>query len=139
MVNATIAFSGGLHVLYHGGFSSQAPMYEFRVEGTTGALRCRGLHMSNDTMSYEVAPALGQFAPSAIDAGVESQDPFRPFFALWRDYVQGGAEPPFSGRNNLRVMAMLCAAIDSLAGDGKRIAIAANPRYHGAFACAQRA
>ncbi len=134
MVNATIAFSGGLHLLFHGGFSSQAPMYEFRLEGSAGALRCRGLHMSNDTMGYEVAPALGQFAASAIDVGVEAQDPFRPFFAHWRDYVLGGAEPPFSGRNNLKVMAMLCAAIDSLAGDGRRVAIAGNPRYQAAFA-----
>ena len=42
-------------------------MYEFRLEGSQGALKCRGLHMSNDTMDYEIAPALGQFAAKRID------------------------------------------------------------------------
>lgn len=38
MVNAAIRFSGNLHVLYQGGFSSQADSYEFRIEGDLGCI-----------------------------------------------------------------------------------------------------
>ena len=139
MVNALIQFTpttdGGkpLHMSYHGGFSSRAPMYEFRLEGSAGALNCHGLHMSNDTMRYEFAPALGNFAPAEVDAGIPAQDPFIPFFDVWHDYVAGGAEPPFSGRNNLKTFAMLTAAIESTE-TGKRVEIAGNPRFASAFA-----
>lgn len=132
MVNALIRFERGLHVLYHGGFSSRAPMYEFRLEGSQGALRCHGIHMSNDTMSYELAPALGDFAPVALDADLPAQSPWLPFFSLWRDYVSGGAEPSFSGRNNLAVFALLSAAIESTETD-KPVEIAGNPRFAAAF------
>lgn len=132
MVNAMIGFSGNLHVAYHGGFSSQAPMYEFRVEGGKGALRCRGIHMSNDTMEYEVAPALGAFQPQRIDEQVPLQDPFLPFLDAWLAYLNGGQEPPFSGRNNLKVFAMLTAAVESVE-TGKRVAIAGDERFEGVF------
>jgi predicted dehydrogenase len=132
MVNALIKFSGNLHLSYHGGFSSQAPMYEFRLEGSKGALKCRGLHMSNDTMDYEVAPALGQFVARRIDDHVLPRDPWSPFFDLWHDYLNGGAEPPFSGRENLKTFAMLSAAIESVES-GKPVAIAGNPKYQAAF------
>jgi predicted dehydrogenase len=132
MVNALIAFAGGLHVSYHGGFSSQGPMYELRLEGTKGALRCRGVHMSVDAMSYEFAPALGQFAPLAIDADVPARQPFGVLFAAWHDYLNGGEEPPFSGRNNLKPFALLCAAIDAV--QSKRpVFIADHPRYASVF------
>jgi len=132
MVNALIRFSGGLHLAYHGGFSSQAPMYEFRLEGSKGALKCRGLHMSNDTMDYEVAPALGQFAAQRIDDQVSPRDPWRVFLDIWHDYLRGGAEPPFSGRNNLKTFAMLSAAVESVE-TGRPVAIAGNPKYKAAF------
>jgi len=128
MVNALIRFRDGLHVSYHGGFSSQASMYELRLEGTKGALRCRGIHMSNDTMSYEFAPPLGQFAPAQIDADLPAREPWLPFFAAWRDYLSGGTEQPFSGRNNLKVFALLNAAIDSVQTK-QPVAIADDPRY----------
>ena len=133
MVNAMIRFSGKLHLAYHGGFSSQAPMYEFRLEGSKGALKCRGLHMSNDTMDYEVAPALGQFTAQRIDGQVPQRDPWIPFLDLWHDYLRGGEEPPFSGRNNLKTFAMLSAAIESVE-TGKPVMIAGNPKYQAAFA-----
>lgn len=133
MVNALIRFAGGLHLSYHGGFSSQAPIYEFRLEGTAGALRCRGLHMSNDTMAYEFAPALGQFSPRPLDEGVAPYDPFLPFLDRWHDYLRGGPEPPFSGRQNLRVFALLCAAIESVE-TGRPVDITVHPLYRGAFA-----
>ena len=132
MVNALIRFSGNLHLAYHGGFSSQAPMYEFRLEGTQGALKCRGLHMSNDTMDYELAPALGQFAVQRIDDAVPSRDPWIPFLDAWHDYLRGGPEPPFSGRSNLKTFAMLSAAIESVE-TGSPVSIAANPKYEAAF------
>jgi predicted dehydrogenase len=132
MVNALIRFSGNLHLSYHGGFSSQAPMYEFRLEGSKGALKCRGLHMSNDTMDYEVAPALGQFTAKRIDDAVPARNTWSMFFDVWHDYLGGGAEPPFSGRNNLKTFAMLSAAIESVE-TGKPVAIAGNPRFKEAF------
>lgn len=132
MVNALIRFSGNLHLSYHGGFSSQAPMYEFRLEGRKGALKCRGLHISNDTMDYEVAPANGQFAAKRIDDHVRHQDPWISFLDVWQDYLNGGAEPPFSGRNNLKTFAMLSAAIESVE-TGRPVCIADSPRYAVAF------
>jgi len=132
MVNALIRFSGNLHLAYHGGFSSQAPMYEFRLEGSKGALKCRGLHMSNDTMDYEVAPVLGQFAAKRIDDSVPMRDPWFPFFDIWHAYLCGGAEPPFSGRNNLKTFAMLSAAIESVE-TGKPVAIVDHPKYRIAY------
>jgi predicted dehydrogenase len=132
MVNALIRFSGGLHLSYHGGFSSQAPMYEFRLEGSQGALKCRGLHMSNDTMDYEVAPALGQFNVQRIDDAVPPCDSWNIFLDIWYDYLCGGAEPPFSAKNNLKTFAMLSAAIESVE-TGNPVAIAGNPKYKDAF------
>ena len=137
MINALMRFSGNLHLSYHGGFSSRAPMYEFRIEGSQAALRCHGINMSNDTMSYEMAPALGQFEPAAVDTGVPLCDPWIPFFDQWHDYVCDGAEPPFSGRNNLKVFAMLSAAIESTQSCSP-VEIAGNPRYAGAFTSSPR-
>lgn len=132
MVNALIRFSDGLHMSYHGGFSSQSSMYEFRLEGTGGALRCHGLHMSKDTMSYEFAPALGTFEPLPIDSDVPLKPPWPMFLDTWYGYVTGGHEPPFSGRNNLRVFALLSAAIQSVE-EKRPIEIANNPRFSPAF------
>jgi hypothetical protein len=107
-------------------------MYELRLEGSEGALRCHGIHMSNDTMDYEFASALGEFAPADIDADILARSPWLPFFDRWHDYVNGGAEPSFSGRNNLPVFALLSAAIESVES-GQAIEIAGNPRYASAF------
>jgi len=132
MVNALIRMSGGVHVLYHGGFSSQADCYELRLEGTLGALRCRGVHMSVDEMAYEFAPRGGTFVPIAIDAGIPAENPWRPFLALWRGYLEGGPEPPFSGRNNLGVFALLSAGIDSIRR-GRPVSLQGSARYRAAF------
>jgi scyllo-inositol 2-dehydrogenase (NADP+) len=132
MVNALIRFSGGLHLLYHGGFSARAPLYEFRLEGERGVLSCHGIHMSNDTMRYEFAPALGNFSPATIDEDIPARSPWQPFFDRWHDYVVGGPEPSFSGRNNLPVFALLSAAIESVE-QGRPVDVAGNPRYDRAF------
>lgn len=132
MVNASIRFSGGIHVLYQGGFSSQAENYELRLEGSRGALRCRGVHMSIDTMSNEVAETGSSFSPSDMDADIPAINPWEMFFDIWHDYLNGGPEPPFSGRNNLRVFALLTAGIDSIR-NGAPVTVAGNPRFASAF------
>jgi 1,5-anhydro-D-fructose reductase (1,5-anhydro-D-mannitol-forming) len=132
MVNLLLRLRGGLHIFLHSGFSARAPMYEFRIEGTEGALRCRGLHMSNDLMRYEFANALGPFEDAPIDKDVPLVNPWVRFLDAWHDYVRGGEEPPFSGRNNLPVMATVCAAIESLE-TGRPVDIAGSPRYAAAF------
>lgn len=114
MVNALIRLEGDIHVLYHGGFSSQADCYELRLEGTRGALRCRGIHMSVDEMRYEFAARGGEFAPLEIDAGIAAVNPWHEFMRRWRAWLDGGAEPPFSARNNLRVFALLAAGVESV-------------------------
>ena len=132
-INALIRFNDGLHVLYQGSFSSQAYNYELRLEGSTGALRCQGLHMSIDEpMTHEFAARAGSFAPTGLDQQIPATEPFLPFFDLWHEYLCGGAEPSFSGRNNLKVFALLSAGIDSIAS-GQQVAVADNPRYAAAF------
>lgn len=127
MVNALIRLDEGVRVqgvrvLYHAGFSAQADCYELRLEGTRGALRCRGVHMSADEMRYELAPSGGRFEPRALDAGIAPASPWDEFFARWRAWLDGGEEPPFSGRNNLKVFALLCAGIRS-AESGRRVKV----------------
>ena len=60
------------------------------------------------------------------------RDPWVVFLDVWHDYLHGGAEPPFSGRNNLRAFAMLGAAIESVES-GRPVAVAGNPKYAAAF------
>lgn len=114
MMNALIRFKNNIHILYHGGFSSQADCYELRLEGTLGALRCRGVHMSVDEMQYEFAPRGGKFVPVDVEAGMPPVNPWHEFMERWRGWLEGGAaEPPFSGRNNLKVFALVAAGIES--------------------------
>jgi predicted dehydrogenase len=137
-INGLLRFSDGLHLLYHAGFSSQSDLYEVRLEGEQGALRCRGIHMSNDTMHYEYAERNGNFMERAIDAAQPLLNPWSIFFTHWHHYLQhgtlaDGSEPPFTARNNLKVFAMLSAGIESIER-GSSVQIAGNPRYQGAFA-----
>lgn len=129
--------AGPLHLLYHGGFSSQADLYELRLEGSAGALRCRGLHMSNDTMDYEVSPRNGAWEERDLDEGIQPISPWLPFFAHWHHYMThgtlaDGSAAPFSARANLAVFAMLSAGIESIR-TGAPVTIAGNPRYAAAF------
>lgn len=132
MVNAVIRFQKGIHVLYHAGFSSQASNYELRLEGSQGVLRCQGIHMSVDTMTNEFAERGGKFGVVDIDSDLSGGQPFGQFFDYWYDYLTGGKEPPFSGRNNLKVFALLSAAIDSIQTN-RLVSVADNPRYAAAF------
>jgi predicted dehydrogenase len=122
MVNALIRLRHNIRVLYHGGFSSQADCYELRLEGSKGALRCRGIHMSVDEMLYQFAPRGGKFKTIEPDAGIAAVNPWDEFIRRWRDWLDGGAEPPFSGRNNLKVFALVAAGIES-ARSGKTVRI----------------
>ena len=133
MVNALIRCSGGLHVLYHGGFSSQSDHYELRIEGTRGVLRCRGIHMSIDEMEYEFAARGRKFERrDDIDADLGAVDAWETFYGDWNDYLSGGPEPSFSGRNNLKVFALLSAAIDAI-DSGRRAEVAISAHYAAAF------
>ena len=114
MINGLFRFHGGVHMLYHAGYSTQSSCYELRLEGTKGALRCRGIHMSNDTMDYEFAERGGTFSAIDLDRGRPSTDPWSHFFDIWYDYLNGGEEPPFSGSNNLKILSFIDAAIASL-------------------------
>ena len=133
MVNALIECAGGLHILYHGGFSSQSDHYELRIEGTRGVLRCHGVHMSNDYMEYEFAARGEKFVRREdVDADLGTADPFEHFFDVWHDSLGGGPEPPWSGRNNLKVFALLSAAIEAIAA-GQWVEVAGGGRYATAF------
>ncbi len=78
-------------------------------------------------------PTLGMETPERIDAAVPVRDPWIPFMDAWHAYLCGGAEPPFSGRNNLKAFAMLSAAIESVETGGP-VRISENPSYAAAFA-----
>ncbi|WP_020576577.1 Gfo/Idh/MocA family protein [Actinopolymorpha alba] len=132
MVNALIEVDNRVHIVYHGGFCAQAPMYDVRFEGTKGVLRCRGLHMSVDTMAYEFADRLGAFEPIQIDEDLPVQGPWQPYLDAWYAYLTGGPEPPFSGRRNLRVLSLIDGAMRS-AESGMRIDVAGDQRYASAF------
>ncbi|MCY4020421.1 MAG: Gfo/Idh/MocA family oxidoreductase [Chloroflexi bacterium] len=114
MINGLFRFRGGVHMLYHAGYSTQSSCYELRLEGTKGALRCRGIHMSNDAMDYEFAERGAAFSPIDLDRGRSSSDPWSHFFDLWYDYLNGAEEPPFSANNNLKILSVIDAAIRSL-------------------------
>ncbi len=132
MINALLRFRGGLHLLYHAGYSSQSDCYELRLEGSQGALRCRGLHMSKDFMVYEFAERGGPFHRLDLDGGRPPTQAWSLFFDRWHAWLNGGAEPHFSGRQNLKVLAVIAAAIESLAS-GCFLPIAGDTRYRAAF------
>ncbi len=131
MVNALIRFAG-LHVHYHAGYSSQASLYELRLEGSKGALRCRGVHMSNNEMTYEFAARGSDFSPIYLDKDISMIEPWELFLDNWYSYLCGAEEPAFSGRNNLKVLAIVAAAIDSSESNAF-VEVSTNPRFKAAF------
>jgi predicted dehydrogenase len=132
MINALIRFNEGVHMLYHAGYSSQSDSYELRLEGTKGVLRCRGIHMSNNTMAYEFAERGANFQPINLDYGRPSTQPWELFFDKWYDYITGGSEPSFSGRNNLKILAIITAAMESIDSESF-VKVATHPRYQPLF------
>ena len=132
MINGLLRFHGGARMLYHAGYSTQSSCYALRLEGTKGVLRCRGIHMSNDAMAYEFAARGAAFQPIDLDRGRPPTQPWSLFFDAWRGWLAGGDERHFSGRNNLKVLATIDAAIQSLES-GAFVNVAGNPRYQAAF------
>ncbi len=128
MVDAMVELSGGVRVLYHGGFDAQAPCYELRIEGTQGVLRARGEHMSAAHFSYELAPALGQFSPVDLEAQVPAGGAWGVFMTQWQDWLQRGKEPSFSLRKNFPVLALLQAGMASI-DRGRRIDLLASQPF----------
>jgi len=114
MVDACIDLTGGIQVLYHCGFDARAACYELRVEGSKGVLRVRGEHMSTANFTYELAPAFGNFSNVDLEAQIPSASAWSLFMEQWRHWLEGGKEPSFSLRNNLRVFALLQAGIEAV-------------------------
>ena len=121
-------------MIYHAGYSTQSDCYELRLEGSKGALRCRGLHMSKNEMTYEFALRGGPFEVVDLDGGRPPTVPWSIFFDRWGAWLSGeqADEPHFSGRNNLKVLATIDAAIRSL-DSGAFTPIAADDRYAAVF------
>ena len=137
MINGLFRFAGGQHLLYHAGYSSQSDCYELRLEGERGALRCRGLHMSKNEMTYEFAERGGNFRVVDLDRGRPPTQPWSLFFDRWHSWLcddsdASDADPHFSGSGNLKVLAVIDAAIESLAS-GAFMPIAGNAKYQAVF------
>ncbi|MCC7207114.1 MAG: Gfo/Idh/MocA family oxidoreductase [Anaerolineae bacterium] len=134
MLNGLLRLAGGLHVLYHAGYSSRASCYELRLEGERGALRCRGLHMSRPEMSYEWAAPGGDFAPIDLESAAPPGEAWSLMLDAWARALSGGDGDniPFSGENNLKVMALMDAAIQSVES-GQPCAVASSAAYRPAF------
>ena len=74
---------------------------------------------------------------AALDGNGLPVSPWIPFLRHWHHAVvhgtlADGSEPPFSGRNNLRVFALLSAGIESV-NRGQPVEVAGNPRFAAAF------
>jgi predicted dehydrogenase len=110
MVNALITYQNRIEVLYQGGFAARASMYELRLEGSRGVLRCRGEHMSQGPMQYELSTDGGPFLPLPGHPPIEPDDAWASFLdAWWRWYEQGG-DSPFSAEGALPILALVDAA-----------------------------
>ena len=131
MLNALIRFEPDIHVLYYAGFSSQAECYELRLEGTKGAFRCRGAHMSGKTFEYEFAPRGQGFEPAPID-DVAEVNPWETLIDQWHGHLVAGDDISFSGTNNLKAFALLSAGVASVERGGW-IKIQGNAEYSAAF------
>jgi len=88
--------------------------------------------MQDSGMQYRFAPALGKMSSADVDSDLPARSGFYEYFDRWYAYINGGEEPPFSARNNLQVMAMITAAIESIEG-GKPCGIAEDKRFAAAF------
>jgi predicted dehydrogenase len=113
MINALLETDAGQRVLYHAGYSSHAPHYDIRIEGTRGALRCRGSHMSTEDAGFEFAAVGGKWQPIDLLNGEPATNAWTILLDQWHAFLAGGTEPAFSGKNNLRVMRLIDAAIAS--------------------------
>jgi predicted dehydrogenase len=122
MVNAFITYEDGIEVLYQGGFAARAPMYELRLEGTRGVLRCVGEHMSHGPMRYEHSSAGAEFRELPGHPPVDPAAAWTPYLDAWHGWHQRGGQAPFSAEGALPILTMIEAAKLS-ARTGARVAI----------------
>lgn len=115
MVNATITYEGGIEVLYQGGFAARAPMYELRLEGAHGVLRCRGEHMSQGPMTYDHSADGHTFVDLPGHAPIRAADSWPPFVEAWDVWHRTGGIAPFSAEGALPILALIDAAKRSAA------------------------
>jgi predicted dehydrogenase len=132
MLNGLLRLSGGLHVLYHAGYSSRASCYEVRLEGERGVLRCRGIHMSRPELQYEFASPGGPFEPIQLENLVPAGEAWSLFLDRYAVALDRDGQVPFSGENNLKVMALMQAAVRSI-DTGQPQNIVSNPLFAPAF------
>lgn len=122
MVNAFLSFEDGIEILYQGGFAAQASMYELRLEGTKGVLRCRGDHMSEGSMRYEHSSDGAEFTALPGHAPIDPAAAWTPYLDAWHTWHQHGGWAPFSAEGALPVLTLIEAAKLS-AETGARVAI----------------
>lgn len=115
MVNASITYEGGIEVLYQGGFAARAPMYELRLEGAQGVLRCRGEHMSQGPMTYDHSSDGRTFVELPGHAPIRATDAWTPFLDAWDAWHRTGEVAPFSAEGALPILALVDAAKRSAA------------------------
>ena len=106
MVNALMEYDAGQMVNYYSGYSAQAPNYNFRLEGSQGALKFEGIHMSKDSGMYSFEKPGNQFKKLNFNE-IESSKPWSAFLTEWRSYLDGGKEPSFSASNNRNVLQLI--------------------------------
>ena len=87
-------------------------------------------------MTYEFAESGNDFQPIDLDRGRPVTQPWELFFDIWYDYMIGGDEPSFSGRNNLKLLAIITAAIESLSSESF-VKIASHPKYQFIYGASQ--
>lgn len=125
-VNAAIVYRHDsrppLHLHYQASFSAIADRYVFRLEGDCGALECRADRTTSVRITYAISDKGGSFRPIEPDAHLADSEPFEPLLDQWTDYLDGGPEPFFSGRNILREFALIAAAARS-ADIGRRVKV----------------
>lgn len=110
MVNAFLTYTDGIEVLYQGGFAAQAPMYELRLEGAHGVLRCRGEHMTHGPMQYELSSDGGPFISLPAHPPLKPEDSWTPFLNAWWDWYVDGRSAPFDEDGALSILELVEAA-----------------------------
>ena len=132
MVDAIIAFEGGINLLYHTGFTHHDPKYEFHLQGEKGFLSCRGRHFNAADIRYTFGSQDNDAAPIDIESGYPIGNAWDIMLEKWHRYLTKDEGTPFVGSSNLKIMAMIDAAVESSA-KGARVEIKNNKRYAKVF------
>jgi predicted dehydrogenase len=103
-------FDRGQATLVLDGDSRAGPTHETRVIGSDGTATSRGPGVNDQTVRLSLAD--GTTVRPALD-GQWFVDGFRGAMAEFLAAIEDGREPPHSGRDNLRTMALVLAATES--------------------------